>query len=307
MNSKDSPIPNNKEHLMKAATKFSVKENRPEIKKFINQSWDSVVVSISGGKDSSVLMQYWSENLKHIKNVYFLHAVVDIDWDETKQVVIEQARHFGVEDKLHFVQAVDLKGKTIGIVDILERPKMSKGKLVENMFPSKPCRWCTSAVKRSPIHRFLTKLQGRTIVLIGERAEESDERAALNAIRPLEKLSKRGREIVDFSPLLPCSEREVWSIIESNKIPVHPCYNLGVSRASCAVCIFSSDKEIGIAGNHAPHIVARLVCAERKLSTTFRYTAPTKKNPSGLKISLEQILKKENAWTRVETELKKIS
>jgi 3'-phosphoadenosine 5'-phosphosulfate sulfotransferase (PAPS reductase)/FAD synthetase len=308
---KQQAIPNNKEHHMKAQQtkqqaqkQVSMKENRLEIKKFIGQKWDTVVVSISGGKDSSVLMQYWKENLSHVKNVIFVHAIVDIDWDETKQTVVEQARHFGVEDKLVFVQAVDATGKKIGIVDILERPKTKRsGEVVENMFPSMSCRWCTAAVKRGPIHNLLRKLEGRTLVLIGERAEESQERAALEPIRFQEKLSVKGREIYDFSPILPCSEREVWSIIEANQIPVHPCYGLGVSRASCAVCIFSSNKEIGIAGKHAPHIVARLVKAERKLSTSFKYTAPTKKNPNGLRISLEEILRSENAWTSVEKEL----
>lgn len=289
-------------------TKFSMKENRPEIKQFINQKWDNVVVSISGGKDSSVLMQYWKENLTHIKNVYFLHAVIDIDWDETKQVVIDQAKHFGVESNLHFVQAVDMNGKTIGIVDILERTKTKRnGDVVENMFPSMACRWCTTAVKTGPMDKFCRALEGKTLVLIGERHEESTERSKLEAIRFDEKNSKSGREIYKFSPILPCSEKEVWTIISENKIPVHPCYSLGVSRASCAVCIFSSDKEIAVAGNHAPHIVARLVRAERKLSTSFRYSPPTKKNPEGVRTSIEQILKKENAWETVETALDKIS
>jgi 3'-phosphoadenosine 5'-phosphosulfate sulfotransferase (PAPS reductase)/FAD synthetase len=275
-----------------------MKENRSEIKDFIKQAFDHVVVSISGGKDSSVLMQYALDNFP-LEKLIFVHATIDIDWDETKQVVIDQCIHFGVADKLHFVQAIDKTGKLIGFVDILERKKISKGESVEQMFPSMDCRWCTSSLKTGPINKLVRTLKGNIVVLIGERAEESDQRALLEAIRFSETLSVNGRTVHHLSPILPCSEREVWSVIKENKIPVHPCYSLGVSRASCAVCIFSSNKEIAVAGNHAPHIVARLVKAERKLSTSYRYKAPTKKYPDGQRESLEMILKLEGAWDKV--------
>jgi DNA sulfur modification protein DndC len=277
----------------------TLKENRPEIKIF-NQDADHVIVSISGGKDSSMLMQYALDNYP-LEKLYFVHAVIDIDWDETKQVVIDQCIHFGVADKLHFVQAIDKNKKLIGFVDILSRKKIERktGNEVDNMFPSMDCRWCTSSLKTGPINKFARTLSGKVVILIGERHEESDKRAELEAIRFIESESIKTRQVYQLSPILPCSEREVWSCIKENKIPVHPCYDLGVSRASCAICIFSKDAEIAIAGNHAPHIVARLVKAERKLSTTFRYTKPTKKNPSGLKITIEEILKKTNSWEKV--------
>ena len=56
---------------------------------------DHVIVSISGGKDSSVLMQYAVDNFPKEKLVC-VHAKIDIDWKETIPVVEAQCKHFGL-------------------------------------------------------------------------------------------------------------------------------------------------------------------------------------------------------------------
>jgi 3'-phosphoadenosine 5'-phosphosulfate sulfotransferase (PAPS reductase)/FAD synthetase len=272
-------------------------ETRPEIKKFIGQHWDHVVVSVSGGKDSSVLMQYAMDNFKKGATLHFVHAVIDIDWHETMDVVKMQARHFQVE--VDFVQAVDKNGMPKGFLSKLTSPRMKRsGEITEQSFPDMCNRWCTSELKSAPIDKYCRGLSGRILVLIGERAEESANRAALDMIRPDEDLSKAGRTVVKFSPILEMLETEVWYVINTNGIPKHPCYSLGVSRASCAICIFSSDREIAIAADHAPDIVAAYVSAERKVKHTFRYKAATKKKAAET-ITVEQILKQQGAWTKI--------
>jgi len=251
---------------------------------------DHIIVSVSGGKDSAALMQYAVDTYPADKLIC-VHAVIDIDWKETIDVVRAQCDHFGLP--LVEVQAVDKKGNKKGFIDQLKAPRIDRktGDTKEYMVPDMANRWCTSILKTGPIDKYARALRGNVLVLIGERAEESSQRAKLEAWRPDIKntLKDGSRNIVKFSPILEYKEREVWDIINSNGIPTHPCYSWGVSRASCAICIFSSPKEIAIAAERAPEIVKDYINAEESLSTTFRYKAATKTRPE-MRISLIDIL-----------------
>jgi len=258
----------------------------------INQTnWDKIVISISGGKDSSVLMKWAIDNFPKEKLVC-VHAEIDIDWDETIPIVKEQCKYFDLP--LVIVKAIDKNGKEKGFIDQLTAPRVNRktGAIGEYQFPSMSNRWCTSVLKTGPIDKYCRSLKGNVLVLIGERREESSQRAKLEAYRPDLKNSKAGRNIVKYSPILDLLENEVWEIINKNNIPKHPCYQLGVSRASCAICIFSSDKEIAIAANHAPHIVKRLIDAENKIQHSYKYKPATKKR-GAIKESINDILIKQ--------------
>lgn len=305
-------------------------------KSFTNLSQaDHIVVSISGGKDSQVLMIQAQEMKKNFPEItfHYVHAIIDIDWDETLQVVQDQCDFFGVE--LNTVQAVDSKGNLKGILDHLVAPKMNRKKtaqaktieahmnqngkkmndvaiqyftnllhetrdeaITENMVPNKANRWCTSLFKTGPIDKFVRKLKGNVAVLIGERGEESREREEMmingEHWRSITKLNLKdgSRKVVHCSPLLDMKETEVWEIIEASGSPIHPVYSWGVSRASCAICVFSKHKEMKIAAERAPHIVAAWIEAESKISTSFIYAAATKKKPAH-QVSISDILEKE--------------
>lgn len=231
---------------------------------------DHVVVCVSGGKDSSVLMQYAVDTFPKEK-LHFVHAEIDIDWSVTKQVCLDQAQHFNIT--MNFVHAVSKKGERRGFLDILTGPRVNResGAIGQYQFPDNGNRWCTSALKTGPLDKFARKFKGKVLILIGERAEESPKRAKLEAWRPQPLMSVNGREVVKFSPILKMKKEEVWAQINFHQIPVHPCYSWGVSRASCAICIFSSNKEIRIASEKDPEIVRKYMEAEAKINHTFRY------------------------------------
>lgn len=251
---------------------------------------DHVIVSVSGGKDSAALMS-WACEMFPKEKLVAVHAVIDIDWDETLSIVREQCEFFDLP--LVEVQAVNKRGDDVGFLDILTSPRIDRktGEEKENMVPDMANRWCTSRLKTGPIDKYARTLSGNVLVLIGERREESSKRAKLEAWRPDAKNSLKDgtRTVVKYSPILDFLETDVWDIIKTQGIPTHPCYSWGVSRASCAICIFSSDKEIALAAKHAPHIVRDYINAESKINTTFRYKAATKTKPER-KISLIDIL-----------------
>lgn len=252
---------------------------------------DRVVVSVSGGKDSAALMQWAVDHFPKDKLIC-VHAKIDIDWKETVPVVEAQCKHFDLP--LVIVQAVDKNGKIAGFLSKLtgQRKDMKTGEMKEYQFPSMGQRWCTSTLKVGPIDKFVRTLKGNVLVLIGERREESSQRSKLEAWRPDEDNSKAGRQVVKFSPILDLKETDVWAIIKKNQIPEHPCYGWGVSRASCAICIFSSNKEIALAAKHAPEIVAAYIEAEKKIKHTFRFK-PATKTRAEQKLTIADILKLE--------------
>ncbi len=254
--------------------------------------WNKVVVSISGGKDSSALLWWAIENFPKEKLVA-VHSIIDIDWDETLPMVRKQCEFFGIE--LVTVQAIDKHGNTKGFLDQLTSPRVNRksGEVGQYKFPDMGNRWCTSILKTGPIDKYCRSLTGNVLCLIGERREESSNRAKLEAVRPDVKNSKKGRTVVKYSPILDLTEKQVWELMKSENIPVHPCYDLGVKRASCAICIFSSKEDIAIAAKHAPHIVKKYIEAERKIDHTFRYKPATKKR-GAIKQTIEDILKEQN-------------
>ena len=254
------------------------------------KAMNKIVICVSGGKDSSVLL-WWAKNNFPIEKLVAVHAVIDIDWPQTKRVVEKQCRQMGIP--LIFVQAQFADGTEKGILSKLTAPRIDRktGEAKENLWPDALNRWCTAEMKIAPIHKYVRSLIGKIGVLIGERRQESNQRAKLEAWRPNEKLSKSGRVVVDCSPILDLTEDEVWSIIDKNKIIKHPCYEWGVSRCSCAICIFSKDAEILIAKEKAPKLVDQILEAEKKISHTFRYKKATKSRPA-TKETIADILKK---------------
>ena len=249
-------------------------------------NWDKVVVSVSGGKDSSVLMA-WALRHFPIEKLICVHAKIDIDWKETVPVTESQCEYLGLP--LVVVQANHADGSVKGFLSKLVAPRKKRdGTIVENQFPDMSCRWCTSELKVAPIDKFINTMTGNILVLVGERAEESTERANMETYRV--DLENSKRKVVKYSPIHSLLETEVWEVINEMGLPVHPVYSWGVSRASCAICIFSSNKEIAIAYERAPEIVNAYMEAESKISHTFRYKKATKKAPEQ-KLTVREILR----------------
>jgi 3'-phosphoadenosine 5'-phosphosulfate sulfotransferase (PAPS reductase)/FAD synthetase len=108
-------------------------------------------------------------------------------------------------------------------------------------------RWCSSSIKIEVGDRYLCNnprfADGqKRLVVTGERAEESSARATYAVFEPNRKDNRSGtrvkRWLDHWRPVHAWSEQEVWAIIERHRVAPHPVYHLGLSRASCAFCIF---------------------------------------------------------------------
>jgi hypothetical protein len=104
-------------------------------------------------------------------------------------------------------------------------------------------RWCSPTLKidvlAAAIRGQTRFLEGRTLVVTGERAEESPARARYAPFEPHRTACGR-RRVDHWRPLLGWSEARVWDRIGAASLRPHPAYGLGWARLSCRACIFGS-------------------------------------------------------------------
>lgn len=118
-------------------------------------------------------------------------------------------------------------------------------------------RWCSAYAKidvaAAAINNQPRFEQGRTLVLTGERGEESAARAKYKAFEPHRsdprsdpkwvghQDGRRPKRWVDhWRPVLRWTEQQVWDAMRALGIVPHPAYRLGWGRVSCLTCIFGS-------------------------------------------------------------------
>lgn len=166
-------------------------------------------------------------------------------------------------------------------------------------------RWCSSYVKIEAFNRAFgnsPRFDGlRVLVVTGERAEESSNRATYKAREfdhkaghgkvPRSKERKaamkaRGitgkaqeRYVEGWKPVLDWCEIEVWAIMAKHGLRPHPAYELGYGRLSCAMCVFSSRNQLETIRSTSPQgarVFDQFVRAEQMVA---KLQAEAKKYP----------------------------
>jgi 3'-phosphoadenosine 5'-phosphosulfate sulfotransferase (PAPS reductase)/FAD synthetase len=107
-------------------------------------------------------------------------------------------------------------------------------------------RWCSAYLKIDVCSIALNnqeRFKGkRTLILSGERAEESANRAKYPEFEP-DRSHSADRHIDRWRAVLHWSSEQVWRIIQKHRINPHPAYRLGFGRVSCQFCIFGSENQ----------------------------------------------------------------
>ena len=145
-----------------------------------------IVISFSGGKDSSAMLAYLCEQFPNIKK-HVVWADTGFEYPDHDKWCAEISKRFGLE--VHRVAARR---------DFFTLAK-ERGK-----FASPDCRQCTSDLKRAPIYTWVTRnVKSPNIIMCsGLRAEESARRAKLPQIEIDERITNSKRTVHDFYPLL---------------------------------------------------------------------------------------------------------
>ena len=231
--------------------------------------YDRIVVNSSAGKDSQASLSVvvsLARSQGVIERVEVLHVDMgSMEWAGTGELATAQADHFGVPITI-------TRKRTKSADDLLDR-------VVERgMFPGPSGRWCTSDFKRGPARKHFTALAKaadierpyRILSVTGIRAEESPDRAKKAALESGQVDTKN--QIVDeWRPILAWTEAEVWAEIDLSGAPHHIAYDLGMSRLSCAACVYAKKSDLVIAARHNRALFARIAEVEDITGHTFKH------------------------------------
>ena len=180
---------------------------------------DSMFVSFSGGKDSTVVSDIV---VKALATTDILHIFGDTTLELAS--TYEYVKEFKKQNPNIFMRTVRNKEKEF--VD-----------LTINNFgpPSRVMRWCCTIFKTGPISRKIDALFERkreVLTFYGIRRSESVSRSKYERDYESPKITKQ--RVV--GPIIDWKDIEVWLYIISNNILINDAYKVGYSRVGCWCC-----------------------------------------------------------------------
>lgn len=240
----------------------------------------------SGGKDSTALVLHLLEEGVPKDKIELWHHDIDghgsvfMDWEVTPAYCRAFAEAFGLPiffswkeggfekemtrresltAPIFFECPTDVPGivvtRKVGGI----RGKLNTRMKFPQVSPDLSVRWCSAYLKidvgSAAIRNQDRFNNAKTLVLSGERGQESAARAKYKIFEPDRADSRTGRNkrhVDRYRPLRDWSEQQVWEIIERFNVRVHPAYYLGWGRVSCKFCIFGNANQFASAFSISP-------------------------------------------------------
>jgi 3'-phosphoadenosine 5'-phosphosulfate sulfotransferase (PAPS reductase)/FAD synthetase len=250
-------------------------------------NYDKYIVCFSGGKDSIALHLYLLEQGVDPANIELWHHDIDgeleageknfMDWSITKGYCEAYAKAFNTPIyfswrqggfKREMLRENQPTGDTFfeDVNHNVIRIPSRQGERYNNTrrkFPQVSAdlstRWCSAYLKidicASAIRNQDRFKNIRTLVLTGERGEESSARGKYNILeadRSDLRNGKTPRHVDHFRPIRDWTEQQVWDIMESHSVRPHPAYEMGFGRVSCMKCIFGNADQFASAAKIDP-------------------------------------------------------
>ncbi len=258
-------------------------------------TYDKIIVSTSGGKDSSASVLYLLELGVPKEKIIDWHQSVDgapgdtqfADWPVTEPYVRAFGEAMGIQTEFQWREhgflgemlrensrTNDVQFENCG--NVVTLPTRNGKYSTRRKFPAKTVdlrtRWCTAYLKIDVMRRVLNNhpdyQTGKFLVITGERREESTNRARYLNVEQ-HPCSNKNREVTWWRSVIEWSEEEVWGILEKHRIFPHPAYWLGFSRTSCLGCIFSTADQWATLREVSPESFNQRVVMERQLRHTI--------------------------------------
>jgi 3'-phosphoadenosine 5'-phosphosulfate sulfotransferase (PAPS reductase)/FAD synthetase len=237
------------------------------------ESYSKILVMLSGGKDSVACALELKKLGVPAEKIEFWHHDVDgregsdlFDWPITRAYCTAFAKWYG--SPIYFSWKVGgLEGEMLrhGQRTAPTAFENTDGELVQIAtkggkattrlkFPQKGkdlgTRWCSAYGKIDIADKVLRAqerfIDERTLVVTGERAEESAGRAKYLAFEPHRtdtrntKRRASRRHVDHWRPVHTWEESQVWDIFKEFDVQPHPAYQVGFGRVSCMTCIFGN-------------------------------------------------------------------
>lgn len=263
-------------------------------------SYDTIIVAFSGGKDSLACVLHLIDLGVSRDRIELWHHDVDgregselMDWTCTRDYCAKVAAALGIrlynswkvggferemlrQDARTAPIRFELPNGTIGEVGGKGGKEATRRKFPQ-VSPDLSVRWCSAYLKidvcAAAIRNQERFRNARTLVVTGERAEESSARsryASFEADRADGRDSRHHRHVDRWRPVHGWTERQVWAIIERHRVNPHPAYRLGWGRVSCAACIFGSANQWASLAKLAPEKFERVAAHEETFGVTIQ-------------------------------------
>lgn len=273
-------------------------QNTPEIDLY---SYDIYCIFYSGGKDCTASLLWLLDQGVPKNKIELHHHLVDgnesednfMDWPVTNAYGKSIAKALGVryveswreggflgemlrENQRTKPVKFEIKpGELIAIGGV--KGKLNTRRKFPQVTASLQQRWCSASLKVDVGAAYLRnheKFVGkRTLVITGERAEESVSRGHYSYFEKnrsdLRDGKKYQRHIDHIRPVHRWSEKQVWDIMKKYKINPHPAYWLGFGRCSCMTCIFGSKNQWATIKKMASKSFNRIAEYEKEFDLTI--------------------------------------
>ena len=262
-------------------------------------SYDTYIVTFSGGKDSTACFLYLLDTGIDPAKVELWHHDIDgqgetfMDWEITPDYCRKFAQAFNVpvyfswkeggfkremlrENSLTAPTTFEDENHNLITIGGVRGKKNTRRKFPQ-VSADLSVRWCSAYLKIdvcTAAIRHQRRFDGkRVLVLSGERGEESTARANYEIHEPDRADLRDGRKprhVDRLRPIRDWKESQVWEIIERYKIQPHPAYYLGWGRVSCKFCIFGNANQFASAYQISPKQGLELVRLEEEFGVTIK-------------------------------------
>lgn len=265
------------------------------------ESYDRIVVAFSGGKDSVACFLHLRDLGVPVSKIELWHHDVDgregstlMDWPCTADYCRKFAAAVGVPIYFSWkmggfegemlrkdarTQPTRFETPNDGVVQVGgERGKLGTRLKFPQVGADLRTRWCSAYLKIDVCTSALNNQERfrdiRTLLVTGERAEESSARAKYKVVEPHRSDLRDGkryqRHVDQWRPVHAWREVDVWEIMERYKINPHPCYRVGFSRCSCMPCIFGNADQFATVLKLDPELFEKLAGLEESFGTTIK-------------------------------------
>ena len=267
------------------------------LKEIERQNYDKYIVAFSGGKDSIACLLHLLELGVPKERIELWHHLIDgepgsepfMDWPMTEDYCRNLAEAFDIpiyfswrhggfkrellkeNDKVAPVSWENPDG-TIGTAGG-KRGKIATRRKFPQVSPDLRVRWCSSVLKIDVMSIAINNQErfkgSKTLVITGERAEESSSRAKYEVFTD-HRCNSSKRTVHHWRPIHNWTREEVWDIIKRYGVKPHPAYRLGWGRLSCMTCIFGNADQWKRAHGFAPEMVEEIMRLEEEFGTTIK-------------------------------------